>query len=166
MFSTKPLLLLLHYFHRFTHDIVQTTIYNLIPTQKRALLHKKIGVALLSHTSNDPILHNLAVDQINNYCKDSLPSSEERALYANINATAAKYAMSSSSFEQARSYIDSGMKLLDDDHWQSQYELSLDLYEKSASVCCMNGDTSTMRSHLDEVITNTKTFQDSLKARG
>ena len=45
-------------------------------------------------------MHLLAIDQINIFCKDGQLNGEERAKYANANATAAKYAMTASSFEK------------------------------------------------------------------
>ena len=56
----------------------------------------------------------------------------------------------------ARSYIDAGMKLLEQNHWVTQYALSLQLFELSASVSCMDGDTQSMSERLNEVITNVK----------
>lgn len=87
--------------YQFTHDIVQSTIYELIPAGSRKLLHKTVGDALLKSAANDPTIHLLAVDQINKYCRDNGDLSPmERAHYADCNATAAKFAVSTSSFEQ------------------------------------------------------------------
>ncbi len=54
------------------------------------------------------------------------------------------------------------MKLLEPNHWNTQYSLSLQLFELSASVSCMDGDIASMSSRLNEVITNVKSFDDSL----
>lgn len=56
------------------------------------------------------------------------------------------------------------MQLLDARHWQTQYTLSLNIYEMSASVSCMRGDIDTMSSCLDEILSHAKSFDDSLKA--
>ena len=65
---------------------------------------------------------------------------------------------------KARSYIDAGIKLLDTQHWETQYSLSLDLFEMSASLSCMHGDISAMSTCLDEILSHAKTFDDSLTA--
>lgn len=68
-------------------------------------------------------------------------------------------------FLLARSYIDAGTKLLDPiNKWQTQYSLSLQLFELSASVSCMHGDTSTMLSCVNEIMDNVKSLEDSLFA--
>ena len=57
-----------------------------------------------------------------------------------------------------------GIKLLHPGHWEDQYTLSRDLYEMSASLCYMCGDTTNMSACLNESIVHAKTFEDSLNA--
>ena len=61
-------------------------------------------------------------------------------------------------------YIDMGMQLLKTQHWETQYSLSLELYEMSASVSCMHGNHVRMSSCLDEILSHARTFDDSLMA--
>ncbi|KAL9184818.1 hypothetical protein ACHAXT_002595 [Thalassiosira profunda] len=105
----------------------------------------------------------LAVDQINLFVCEGTPGPEERALFASSNAKAAKFALSSYSFKQARSYIETGIGLLEPNHWETQYALSLSLFEMSASVSCITGHTTTMHSRLQQVLAHVLTFEDSLK---
>ncbi|KAL9184830.1 hypothetical protein ACHAXT_002607 [Thalassiosira profunda] len=63
----------------------------------------------------------------------------------------------------ARSYIETGIGLLEANHWETQYPLSLSLFELSASVSFITGDTTTMYSRLQEVLAHVLTFEDSLK---
>jgi len=62
----------------------------------------------------------------------------------------------------ARSFVDMGIQLLQPGHWEEQYSLSLDLYEMSASLSYMCGDTTKMSGSLDELLAHAKTFEDSL----
>ena len=58
-----------------------------------------------------------------------------------------------------------GIELLEPrQHWLTQYQLSLDLYEMSASVSCARGDISAMSPALDHILLNARSFEDSLKA--
>eukprot|EP00571_Detonula_confervacea_P007852 CAMPEP_0172328136 /NCGR_PEP_ID=MMETSP1058-20130122/60192_1 /TAXON_ID=83371 /ORGANISM="Detonula confervacea, Strain CCMP 353" /LENGTH=1251 /DNA_ID=CAMNT_0013045237 /DNA_START=1035 /DNA_END=4787 /DNA_ORIENTATION=- len=113
--------------YQFTHDIIQQHVYELRPSSNSTLLHKRIGKRLLESAANNSTVHLLAVDQINVFCKDGNLSHEECAQYAHANATAAKFALGASSFEQARAYINIGIQLLKAQHWQTQYSLSLNL---------------------------------------
>ena len=55
-----------------------------------------------------------------------------------------------------------GIKLLQSGRWEDQYTLSLNLYEMSASLSYMCGDTTKMSSCLDEILAHANTFEDSL----
>jgi len=149
--------------YQFTHDLIQQTIYESILSSDQKQLHKSIGMILLKSAAYHKQAHYLlAVKHINKYSKHAILSQDERSQYAEINVTAAKFSIAESSFEQARLYVDVGMKLLGPQHWENQYVLSLKLYEMSASISCINGDTGNMSMSLNEIIANVKSFEDSL----
>jgi len=153
---------------QFTHDIVKSTIYELIPAKNRALLHKNIGDILLTNSQHFPseskAIQKMATDQINKYCQCGHLDKHNRSLFASQNVMAAKSALTSYNFEEAQSYIDSAIKLLEIDHWETQYSLSLELFEMSASISCMHGDIDKMSSCLDNILSHAKEFNDTLKA--
>ena len=64
----------------------------------------------------------------------------------------------------ARRYIDTGIQLLETRKWETQYSLCLDLYEMSASIAAMHGDTAKLSTCLDEILSHARVFGDSLKA--
>jgi len=86
--------------YQFTHDILHSTIYEQIPTQSRVSLHRLIGKALLKTSMDNSSIHTLAADQINIFCKISIPSVDECPLFAESNAKAAKIAIAAYSFQQ------------------------------------------------------------------
>ena len=150
----------------FSHDLLQETIYNLIPIEERLLLHKKIGLSLIKHSEADgSTVYLLAADQIN-ICKDYvLLNPDECSLFAGINLAAGKQSLASSSFEQALSYFKAGISLLGENHWQNQYSLSLELHEMYVLVRCMYGNIAdTELAYLDNILFNAKSFEDTLKA--
>ena len=57
-----------------------------------------------------------------------------------------------------------GITLLQPGHWEEEYSLSLDLFEMSASLCYMSGETAEMSSCLDGILAHSKSFEDSLNA--
>jgi len=85
-------------------------------------------------------------------------------LFARSNAAAARLAIQSFSFEQARLYIDMGIKLLEAQNWENQYSLSLDIFEMSAEVFAGKGNIACMASCLEEILSHVRVFGDSLKA--
>ena len=92
--------------YQFTHDIIHQTIYESIATPSRILLHKTIGKNLLiKNCSENPSIHTLATDQINIFRKDGIMFDiNERLLFAQSNAKAAKIAIAASSFDQGETF--------------------------------------------------------------
>ena len=62
----------------------------------------------------------------------------------------------------AEIYTNAGLQLLDANNWQSQYSLSLQLYELAASVSFAHGDTTRMKAYINDVLSNAQSFEDGL----
>ena len=154
----------------FTHDMLQESTLNLIPEDERLLLRKKIGKSLVevpnTDVSNNADLCILAVDQMN-LCKDTdgMLDAAERALFAQLNLDAGNHSIAASSYEQARAYFEAGISLLDSNPWCEQYSLCLELYEMSAVVSFMDGKVETVSTRLDSILSNAKSFDDTLNSR-
>lgn len=157
--------------YSFSHDKLKDAIYMLIPAQERLKLHKSIGMRIVRFVNSErektPSALLLAVDQINMSANESSLSPDERSQIAQLNLTAGKHAAAASSFEQAREYINKGLLILrqDPSHWESQYNLTLDLFETSGRISTMNGDIEAMPSFLEDILLHARTFEDSLTAR-
>ena len=153
----------------FSHDMLQESTYNLISSQKeRTLLHKKIAMSLVRHPEvlQDADRCTVTADQINR-CADvnRILDSTERALFARLNLTAGQHAMHASSYGQAWGYFEAGIVLLNNQHWDQQYFLSLQLYEMSAVASFTDGNIDTVTSRLDEILSHARSFDDRLTAR-
>ncbi|KAL7524022.1 hypothetical protein ACHAXR_002790, partial [Thalassiosira sp. AJA248-18] len=155
----------------FSHDMLQESTYNLIPMDDRSLFRKKIGMCLAQdpEVAENAELCTLAVDQIN-ICKEDLDGildPAECSLFARLNLAAGKHAMSIRKFnyEQAQAYFEAGISLLHADHWDKQYSLSLALHEWSVVVSFKGGVVDTVSSRLDDILSNARSFDDTLNSR-
>ena len=152
----------------FTHDLLQESTLNLMGECERNLLRKQIGKSLVVHPmiADNAAICCLAVQQIN-MCKDvdSMLDDSERALFARLNLAAGKHSFAASSYEQARDYFEAGISLLHSDPWNQQYSLCLELFQMSAVVDLMDGNVETVSMKLDCILSNSKSFDDSLYAR-
>lgn len=153
------------YQYCFAHDILKESVYNLIPVYGRKQLHQKIGMILMNCAEQNPSVSSLAVDQMNMYSDDKL-NFEQRSNFVQISLEAGKQSMASSSFSQARDYFEAAISLLNEDHWTSQYTLSLELYELSIAVGFAGGDidTSEVLSRLKQILSNATSYEDTLNA--
>ena len=143
-------------------------MYNLIPTDTRLRLHKKIGLTLANRSEYDTAISRLAVEQLN-LCKDCVDmlDTSERLQSAWLNLAAGISSITSSSFAQACDYFEAGISFLEEDHWSTQRTLSLELYKMSVLAHFMDGrakDTQ-VSERLADVLSNAISFEEGLTAR-
>ncbi|MGL5063817.1 MAG: ATP-binding protein, partial [Microcoleus sp.] len=150
--------------YRFLHDRVQQAAYSLIPENRKQATHLKIGRLLQENLSAieqeeklfDIIGHlNLGLDLITQ-------AAELEAL-AKLNLAAAKKARHSTAYVAARNFVRTGLELLTANCWQTQYELTLNLYITAAEIAYLNGDFEDMEKMAEEVLRSGKTTLDKVK---
>jgi PAS domain S-box-containing protein len=114
--------------YRFLHDRIQQAAYSLIPDEHRADIHLRIGRALLASMTTDEFAEHLfdVANQLNRGAA-RLNDRDEKAQVAAIDLHAGRKAKASAAFESACAYLASGMALLDETDWSSQYELMFSL---------------------------------------
>ncbi|MEA5512583.1 AAA family ATPase [Nodularia sp. UHCC 0506] len=152
----------LHY--RFLHDRVQQAAYSLIPEQEKSKTHLSIGQLLIHNSSEMEQQEKLfdIVGQLNlGQCLISQPS--DRQELAQLNLQAGVKARNSTAYPAARTYLQTGLTLLDSNCWQNQYELTLNLYITSTEVSYLNGDFEGMEQQAALVLQQAQTVLDRVK---
>ena len=114
--------------YRFVHDRVHEAAYALIPTERRAAVHLRIGRMLVAHTPPDKLDEAIfeIVNQLNR-ASSLVTAPEEREQLAEFNLLAGKRAQASSAYVSALNYLTTGAALLTEDSWQQRRELSFAL---------------------------------------
>jgi PAS domain S-box-containing protein len=118
-------------FYRFIHDRVQEAAYSLIPEERRATAHLRIGQLLAANTP--PAQREEAVFDIVNQLNRGaalIRSQEEREQLAELNLIAGKRAKVATACASALTYLNAGAALLVEDCWERRHELvfQLDLH--------------------------------------
>ncbi|MDZ8033997.1 AAA family ATPase [Nostoc sp. DedSLP04] len=150
--------------YKFLHDRVQQAAYSLIPDDRKASIHLKIGQLLLDYTSD--IEQNNKLFDIVNHLNRGLKlvvEPAEREKIAQLNGLAAKKARSATAYESAITYATTGITLLTPDCWQSQYELALMLHELAAENAFLSRDFEQMERWSYIVLQQAKTLLDRVK---
>jgi len=131
--------------YRSLHDRIQQAAYSLIPDEQRADLHLRIGRALLASMTADELTEHLfdVANQFNRGAARPI-DRDEKPQVAAIDLRAGRKARASAAFESACVYLASGMALLDERDWSSQYELmfSLRLERAECEFLASNFDTA------------------------
>ncbi|NER34801.1 MAG: AAA family ATPase [Oscillatoria sp. SIO1A7] len=130
-----------HVDYKFLHDRVQQAAYSLIPEAEKKETHLRIGQLLLEETTPEERKENIfaLVNQLN-YGTDLLEEAWEKEELAELNLTAGQKAKGSAAYEASLNYLEVGLGLLAADSWQSNYELSRELYVEGLEAAYLNGN--------------------------
>ncbi|MEG4226249.1 AAA family ATPase [Microcoleus sp. N9_B2] len=150
--------------YKFLHDRVQQAAYSLIPDDQKQATHLKIGQLLLQSSSEieteekifDIVGHlNQGIELINQL--------SERSALAQRNLEAGRKARNSTAYAAANIYLQTGIDLLTVNCWQTQYELTLNLYISAAEIAYLNGDFDGMEQMAALVLQEAQTILDRVK---
>jgi predicted ATPase len=115
--------------YKFLHDRIQQAAYSLIPEERRAEVHLRIGRALLAGMTADQLTEHLfdVANQLNRGAS-LLIDGDEKAQVATIDLRAGQKAKASAAYASACAYFSTGMALLDERDWSNQYDLMFSLW--------------------------------------
>ncbi|HEY9853903.1 MAG TPA: AAA family ATPase [Leptolyngbyaceae cyanobacterium] len=150
--------------YKFLHDRVQQAAYSLIPNENKKQTHLKIGELLLEHTPTEEISENIfdIVNQLN-YGTDLLTSESERDKLANLNLIAGKKAKAATAYDAAVNYLSVGIGLLPPSSWESQYELTLNLYVEITEAEYLNTNFDRANSYAEITLEKATNLLDKVK---
>ncbi|MEG4058663.1 MULTISPECIES: AAA family ATPase [unclassified Microcoleus] len=150
--------------YRFLHDRVQQAAYSLIPDSQKKATHLKIGQLLQQNCAEIEQEEKLfdIVGHLNRGIELITQPSEREAL-AKLNLAAGCKARNSTAYTAARAYLQLGVELLRANCWESQYELTLDLYVAAAEAAYLNADFDGMEEMAAQVLQNAQTILDKIK---
>jgi PAS domain S-box-containing protein len=139
--------------YRFLHDRIQQAAYSQIPDEERADLHLSIGRALLASATADELTEHLfdVANQFNRGAARPI-DRDEKPQVAAIDLRAGRKAKASAAFESACVYLASGMALLDERDWSSQYELMFSLRLERAECEFLAGNFDTAEQLIVELL--------------
>jgi PAS domain S-box-containing protein len=127
--------------YKFLHDRIQEAAYAIIPKSQRATEHLRIGRVLLASTREDGLAEHL-FDVANQFNRGAalLTDRYEKAHVATIDLSAGRRARASAAYTSALGYFSAGMALLDEEDWDSHYELTFSLWLERAECELLSGN--------------------------
>ncbi len=151
--------------YKFLHDRVQQAAYALIDASQRQGIHLQIGRNLLERTSPEQQADRLfeIVDHLN-YGIELITEQCERNEIANLNLRAGQRALAATAYEAAFNYFNTGLKLLEVESWQREYNLTLALHSEAAEAAYLGGHYDAMERFVEAVLNHAKTELDTVKA--
>jgi PAS domain S-box-containing protein len=150
--------------YKFLHDRVQQAAYALIDESQKLGVHLQIGRNLLEKTSPEQRAERLfeIVDHLN-YGTELITDQSERNEIAKLNLQAGQKALAATAYEAAFKYFNTGLKLLDVESWQGEYDLTLALHSEAAEAAYLSGHFDEMERLVEAVLDHAKTALDTVK---
>jgi predicted ATPase/signal transduction histidine kinase/tRNA A-37 threonylcarbamoyl transferase component Bud32 len=149
--------------YKFLHDRVQQAAYSLIPEEQKQYTHLKIGKLLLQNTPAEKLEENIfdIVNQLN-VGINTIDNPAEKTQLATLNLTAGRKAKAANACEAAVRYLRVAMELLPADCWQSQYDLTLAIYESTAEAEYLNINCEGSKQLVDIILDRAKNLLDKV----
>ncbi|MEG3908235.1 ATP-binding sensor histidine kinase [Microcoleus sp. w2-18bC1] len=150
--------------YNFLHERVQQAAYALISDYEKQKIHLKIGNFFL-HNSPPEQLEEHIFDTVNqlNLAKEIISSQLEQFQLCQLNLIAGRKAKASAAYELALKYLTAGIELLPPQSWQTDYDLTLALYESAAEAAYLNTDFEPMEKWAIIVLQHATNELDKIK---
>ena len=140
--------------YRFLHDRVQQAAYDLIPLEKKQLVHLALGRLMLDSWDQSStgerlfeLVHHL------NLGSALIIDNLERLALAELNLRAGSKAKTSAAYQGALSYFRAGLGLLTEDDWDSHYDLAFRLHLEVAECEYLCGSFEQSENQLEFLLT-------------
>jgi PAS domain S-box-containing protein len=147
--------------YKFLHDRVQQAADALIDESQKQAVHLQIGRNFLKKTLPEQRFDRtfVIVDHLNQGI-DLIITQLERTEIARLNLMAGQKAKAATAYEAALQYFTTGLKFLNPQSWQSEYNLTLALYSEAARAAYLHGRFDEMEQLAEVVLDRAKTVLD------
>jgi PAS domain S-box-containing protein len=139
--------------YQFLHDRIQQAAYSLIPEDRRAEAHLRIGRMLLANMTTEQLAEHL-FDVANQFNRGAmlLVDRDEKVQVAMINLRTGRKAKASAAYAAASVYLAAGMAVLDEAEWDSEYALMFGLRMEGAECAFPGGQFETGERLIGELL--------------
>ncbi|MEH2125152.1 AAA family ATPase [Nostoc sp.] len=150
--------------YKFLHDRVQQASYTLIDESQKQIVHLQIGRNLLGKTLLERLSDRLfeIVDHLNHGI-ELVTDQPERNEIARLNLIAGQKAKAAIAYSMAQNYLATARVWLAASSWQTNYDLTLDLYLETTEVAYLCGEFEQVESWAASVLQAAKRVLDIVK---
>lgn len=150
--------------YKFLHDRVQQAAYALINETHKQVVHLQIGRNLLKKTLPERRSDRLfeIVDHLNHGI-ELVTNQVERDEIAKLNLLAGQKSKGAIAYSMAKNYLNVGRAWLTASSWQTNYDLTLDLYVETTEVAYLCGEFEQVEHWAAIVLQDARTVLDIVK---
>lgn len=139
----------------------------MISEEDRRMYHMDFGLSICSHVLNhgeNDDLFFTSLNQMNQGGPDILADPSQKPVIARLNLNAGAKCIELSDYASAIRYFTNGVAFLGPNHWNDQYDLSIELYDSAADAACELNDLVLAEDFAKTIIYRAKWTEHKLKA--
>ena len=150
--------------YKFLHDRVQQAAYALIDESQKQIVHLQIGRNLFERTSSEQLPEKLfeIVDHLNHGI-ELVTDQTERDEIAKLNLMAAQKAKGAIAYSVAQTYLSIARSWIPTSSWQTNYDLTLNLYLETTEVAYLCGEFEQVEAWAAIVLQAARSVLDAVK---
>ncbi|MEH2341281.1 MAG: AAA family ATPase [Nostoc sp.] len=150
--------------YKFLHDRVQQAAYILIDESQKQIVHLQIGHNLLEKTLPEQLSERIfeIVDHLNHGI-ELVSEQSERDEIARLNLIAGQKAKAAIAYSVAKKYLATARVWLAASSWQTNYDLTLELYLETTEVAYLCGDFEQVEYWAAIILEEARTVLDTVK---
>jgi len=149
---------------KFLHDRAQQAAYARIDDKQKQAVHLQIGRLLLKNTPAD-VLEDKVFEIIGhfNHSIGLINNQAERLKIAQLNLLAGQKAKKATAYGAAVNYLTVGRECLTENSWESEYDLTLNLFTQATEAAYLSGDFQQLEQLAQAVLQQARTLSDEVK---
>jgi len=134
--------------------------------KQRRQNHMRFGLAICAYTlnsspGNDDFFFT-AVNHMNHGGPNVVNDPNQREMIARLNLNAGRRAICLSDFNAAIKLFRQGIDFLESDHWISQYDISIELFDAAAEASCVTDNRDDVTFYTEKLTAHAKCHDDKL----
>ena len=143
---------------RWVHDRVQEAAIGMVTAKKLAAFRFHVGTILYKFGKEGEVDIFVILNLLNDGANNGLIGANDpmKIKLIELNLKAGRTALEAFAYEPAIHYLKQGISQLPDNHFDTHYELSLELYTCAAEAEYVISDTEQLAYHCQQVLSQTK----------
>jgi diguanylate cyclase (GGDEF)-like protein len=147
--------------YQFIHDRVQHAAYSLLSSEDRTKIHLQVGRCLRDSTTDSMIgKHLISVVEHLNLAEQLITDQDERLQIAELNLEASQAIREGNVYEV---YSQQGIRFLPADAWDTEYELTFELYYQFTQVEYLHGEVEKAEKNFSLLLTKARAEQQKVR---
>ncbi|MDM8541373.1 AAA family ATPase [Desulfococcaceae bacterium HSG9] len=149
---------------QFLHDRVQEAAYSLVDDEQKRTVHLQIGRLWLKSASAAKLEDKIFdIAGHFNHSVDLIDNQAERLRIAQLNLIAGQRAKMATAYPAAVCFLQIGRDCLPEKSWETEYDLTLRLFNEAAEAAYLSGDIEQMEQLAQIILQHALNLPDEVK---